>query len=585
MSLNLNAEQQAAVEATERNILVLAPPGSGKTATLVERVAFLVEHRKVSPFEILLLTFSRKAANEMRSRLEARIGHQAKKLTVSTFHACALQLLHRFGEIIGFKKILSTVYGEWEENFLLVETAKELGYHNGKTWKKITRREVDAMFAKYYQEGIEPDKDTPGSVIFRAFIQRCRENNSYTFGSLLTGMRLLLPEINQYLQWKHIITDESQDTDPLQWQLLKTIQDLCDTTLFSVSDTDQAIYKFRGADTEYLIRHQDEFKIYLLTKNYRSGEVIVKAANKLIAHNQDRIDKNMEATRPGGEIKVLTDVQSDRIVEFARGYSKHGDVAVLSRIHGLLGAVSRKLNDQNIPHGYIGGRTQITNSEDFRRFHGFLKLAVNHFDNLSLLMIKDIIGLSKTEYQNIRSNAVEQGKSHFQVWLNETTKFDFYERILEIYPMYMDEIIDALSVSMDLTGIKHDQYGPVFDFINTWIKEDPTGTLEEYLNDLAVWDISREIEQDEHDIQLITSHGSKGCEWDTVIIAGVNEGIFPHSRSIKEGDESEERRLFFVSVTRAKDRLILTVRPEQSEDYNGNIKHTPASRFIKEMSL
>jgi len=236
--MELDKQQLAAVKTADRQALVIAGPGAGKTRVIVERAAYLIEECKVSPYEIYIATFTRKAAREVRDRLVERVGPKAYRMTIGTFHATALDMLHRFGEFIGFRKAHSTVYGEFETQYLLRDVAKELGIYNGKAWK-IPKKEVDGMFAAYYQTGAEPGQDEPLTPLFNAFIQRCKENNSYTYGSLLTGFKLLLPRISQYLQWKHLIIDEAHDTDMLQWTLIRMLQHYCKASLFIVADTDQ----------------------------------------------------------------------------------------------------------------------------------------------------------------------------------------------------------------------------------------------------------------------------------------------------------------------------------------------------------
>ena len=604
--MELNTEQKVAVEDNEHiNVLVLAPPGSGKTRVIVERTAYLIEKKKVSPYEILLVTFTRKAAGEMRERLKERIGSQADNLTIGTFHATALKLLHQFGDLIGFKKNNSTVYGDWEERYLLKEVAMDLGYHTGKTWKKIKKKEVDAVFQKYYQEGIEPDRFKPGYAIFKAFIQRCRENNSYTYGSLLTGLKLLLPEIHQYLNWKHIITDESQDTDRLQWELIRTMQRFCNTTLFSVADPDQAIYEWRGADADYLVRHQSEFTVYELRINYRSDENIVGAANKLIQYNQNRIPKNMVAFEDAQTpVELLMNRQSADLVFLIKKLNEKGPEAirsVLARNHVLLRKLSQLLSEQSIRHVYIGQKTALTNSEEFRRFHAFLKLIVNPFDNFSFLLIRDLINLTRTEYNEIREKAVLEGLSHFQAWMkNADCVFSsFFWGMTDDY----NNLVGPLSTSA--FGIKYMATGAapypgkgwswnsekveeIFKFIFSWLSDHHIrigDDIGEYLNWLATYDIQEEIQEGTKDLQLMTVHAAKGLEWPTVIIAGANEGIIPSAQAIKANDLEAERRLMYVAITRAQDKLIITSRPEITETESGKVYVNPVSRFLNEMGL
>ena len=360
--MQLDRNQQDAVEAVEENVLVVAGPGSGKTRCIVERAAYLIEYCKTSPSELVLVTFTRKAAGEMRSRLKERIGNKVNGVTIGTFHSIALELLHRFGEMIGFRSN-STVYGEFEEEFLLKDVAQELGLYDGKKWKKLKRDDIAATFGKYYQEGVEPDVDDPARDLFTAFVARCKENNSYTFGSLLTGLKLLLPHMHQYLPWKYVIQDESHDADKLQWELLMAIKEYCNASLYVVADLDQVCYQWRGAYPEYILKHQDEFTVYKLENNYRSVPSIVEASNRLISHNVDRIPKTMRATREG-DAPITTERNADSnailgivgAVAASRGNEPQplSGIAILARKHSLLGKIDRLMEEAGIPHTYIG---------------------------------------------------------------------------------------------------------------------------------------------------------------------------------------------------------------------------------------
>lgn len=573
--MELNEKQKTVVEATDENILCIAPPGSGKTRVLVERAAHLIENRKVSPFELLLLTFTRKAAGEMRERLVERIGNKAHHITIGTFHAVALNLIQRFGELIGLRPGRITVYGDWETNYLLKEIAIELGIFK-KSWNP-KKKDIDKVFNNYYNSGIAPEKEDPAYTIFKAFAARLRENNSLTYGSILTGLKLLLPYIIQYLKWKHIMTDESQDSDSLQWQLVREIQKICKATLFCVTDLDQSIYSFRGAVPEYLIEHQEDFTTYKLEINYRSDGHIVKAANNLIAKNKNRIEKTMVADKDANSpIEIIPNMDSSGIVGLYQSMKENSagsKIAILARNHYLLRKTSELLKEADVKHVYIGKETALTNSEEFRRFHAFLKLIVNPFDSFAFLLIRDIVGLSIQDYADIRLRAAKEGKSHFQAWNQDGTMF--FRRAKE---MTLSETIRVLGRGIEWP-FDIEETGK---FIMAWAVENPTGTVEDYLSFLAVFDIQDEIKKAGEGVQLMTMHAAKGLEFPTVIIAGMNEGILPSNRATDIEELESERRLFFVAITRAEDKLIITTRPETSE-FHGKVRIEPVSRFVGEM--
>ena len=554
---------------------MVASAGSGKTRVIIERIAYLVETKKVSPSEIACFTFTRRAANEMKERLEVRLGRRAHGIFIGTFHAFALRMINRFGEVIGLKSRKVTIYSSLEEDFLLRDVATEMGILKGKTWK-IPKKDVYAVFNTYYAKGTEPAEDNPAYGLFKAFIQRCRENNSLSFGGLMIGLRLLIPTLSQYLNINNILVDELQDTDPLQWEIILGMEARFGAALFVVGDDWQAIYSFRGSCPEYMVQHQDEFDIFKLENNYRSVPDIVHASNRLIEHNEDRIKKTMVATReqptnfPG--VILFENYDSERIAYLLHDGESAG-VAVLGRNHFLLEKLSRLLDEMGEPHEYIGRTTALTNSEPFRRFHAFLKLAVNPYDNFSFLLVKDIIGLSPAKYSEIRVKAAEAGISHFQQFSRQEDYNEFpfpVSKSLANYLIFINDRFPSLSPES-------------ITFIEAWDGDmDTPESVEDYLNFLALWDVSDELKKDKTEgLQLLTVHAAKGLEWPVVILAGLNEGILPSKQSIDADDLESERRLFYVAMTRARDQLILTSRPEL-EEKNERVYESPKSRFIEE---
>jgi len=873
--MQLDKNQEKAVFAKGKSVLVLAGAGSGKTRVLTERIAHLVEDEKVSPYEILSFTFTRKAAQEMKTRLEDRLGSTAHNVTMGTMHSLALSMLHRFGEIIGMRPNSITVYGAWEEAFLLKEIAKEMGVFK-KGWNP-KKADIDLTLNNYYQKGIVPNELDKTYPLFKAFMARCRENNSLTYGGLLIGLEMLIDTMAKHLHYKHILVDEVQDIDPLQWRIINKMVEAFGASLFVVGDIDQcqpegtmvittngakpiesldpekdelkvyckhdamiygghnkgykfsikkrkftgilrtirvkggkatsctdnhkwyvkwsdwardhkwnvvylmkkgnrfrigwcqlfrnghpgihfytrvrlegadcawilrfcdtkkqasllesilaaqygiptitfkatnnakyydqegidyvfnslwhletnakkilsdhklsmahpffnnngdhkkqggktifqisthnlragffclpqkegtrfikwspikdisfenveklsvysldvekyhtyvadglctcnSIYSFRGAVPEYLLEHQDEFDIYRLELNYRSDLDIVYSANQLIVNNSSRLEKTMIATRNSN--KDVVTVKRNFDSNFLAGYLKGiveleafdlKDMAILSRNHILLKKLSSILKEENVPHTYVGRKTELTRSEEFRRFHAVLKLIVNPYDNFAFLLIKDFINLSDGEYSKVRFRSIMEGKSHFQAW-----KDNYRES------WWRD--IEIASRSHDLGGlvrIMGESLGVLFntkdicDFILKWENDHPkmkdipseVGPIILYLDWLATYDLQDEITEETEGIQLMTIHGAKGLEFPIVIIAGMNEGLLPSKQAISSDNIEDERRLCYVAVTRAEDHLILTARPETKESKSGKIYHNPISRFIKEMDI
>ena len=576
--MNLSKEQQAAAYTNSKRALIIAGAGSGKSRTLISRVEYLIKEKNVSPYEVAAITFTRLAAKELVKRLEKAIGSGAKKIIASTIHGMALNYLQRFGELIGLRPGKITVYGSFEEEFLLKEVAKELGYHTGKAWKGVKKGDIIAGFHDFYTTGSwrpECDKEIE---IMKAFFSRCKENNALTYGTILTEFKRLIPYIWKFMGLRHVLCDEVQDNDPLQWQILNDICNACNASLFAVGDPRQSIYSFRGADPEYLIRNKHLFDIYNLKDNYRSSANIVEAANNLIGHNGGELGEPMRAIR--GQICPLVirhNMDSETIANSLKNdKNEFPGVAVLARNHWLLEKLSRLLTESNIKHEYIGKKTAMTRSEPFRKFHAFLKLIVNPFDNFSFLLIKDYLGLSQEEYSDIRMQSCVAYSSHFETWKALTDKDTYtWQKWLKI-----SENGDMASVIDWMKDVEFDfDTEPIFEFVYSWMLDNYDGTIEGYLSWLAVWDISDEIKDDTEGLLLCTFHASKGLEFPTVIIAGLNEEIFPSKQSISKNELQDEVRLCYVAVTRSVDQLIMTSRPvEQDED--GQPKN-PVSRFIE----
>ena len=580
----LDSQQRQAVETDSKRALVISGAGAGKTRTLVERIAYLIEEKNVSPFEVAAFSFTRKASNELKERLHERIGNQAYKCLSGTMHGIALNLIRRFGEFITVNPHNLTVYSEWESSYLLREVAIDMGIYKKKKWSP-PKKQIDAMFNDYYDKGIEPLATDPLYGIFKAFLFRCKENNALVYGALLLGLDMLIPTLKKYLHIKHILCDEVQDNSPVQWSIINNMSKEFGASVFVVGDVSQSIYQWRNAVPEYLVEHAHEFDVYPLEMNYRSDKNIVDAANRLIEHNKMRLPLTMEAFEDAqSEIVQVDNVDSEGIVALIGSLSEtapDAKRAVLGRVHGILQKLSRLLEDEGIEHTYIGKKTALTNSENFRRFHAFFKLIVNPFDNFSFLLVHNLLGVTRETYDKIRVKASQEHKSHFQAWQELPGIFDF----VSAHDEHGWTLKAAMVYVRTLTEKCGDDYfDEIESFVQSWIDDNPNGDIREYLEHLATWDLQDEMKEEQPLLTLLTGHAAKGCEWPTVIIAGTNEGLIPSKQAIKSGDIEAERRLFYTMITRAEDRLIITTRPTQKvNEKTGNITMEPVSRFIKEM--
>jgi DNA helicase-2/ATP-dependent DNA helicase PcrA len=583
--MELSKEQSKAVFTDSKSALCLAGAGSGKTRVLIGRIQNLIENCQVSPFEILACTFTRKAGKEMSERLEKAVENKAYGVTIGTLHSVALKMIQRFGEFVGLNPGKITVYSSWEEDFLLKDVCKELGYYNGKNWKGVKKKEIDQAFHLLYTRAKKNDRDYVANEIMDAFFVRCKENNALTYGLIMVKFLELIPRIKHMLNYRHILVDEVQDLDPLQWRIIKLLCSVCGASLFVVGDDSQSIYSFRGADPGYIIRNQDKFDIYKLKDNYRSDANIVKAANKLIKHNENRLDLKMNPIRPGlNEVSLLPNIDSINLSLLIRDLNEEPsnlDTAVLARNHVFVDKLSKLLTEAGIDHEYIGKKTAFTRSENFRRVHAFLNLAVNPFDNFSFLLCKEHFEIDIPTYKAIRLKAVMENKSHFQIWEEamETCEDEPSQKIIDFLFEVSDnnfiELINVLRVGFDFDFDSE----PVFDFISDYLRGTNNHSIHEYLDWLTLYDVQDEISEEPKKLQLMTIHASKGLEWSTVIIAGLNQGILPgHKAKGSQSELESERRLAYVAYTRARDFLVLTSRPINPESR----VQCPPSQFIKE---
>ena len=254
-------------------------------------------------------------------------------------------------------------------------------------------------------------------------------------------------------------------------------------------------------------------------------------------------------------------------------------MSVLSRTHALLRRLSEELTSRNIPHTYVGWKSALTNSEEFRKFHAFLKLLVNPYDDFSFLLIRELIALNPRDYAEIRVKAAQEGKSHFQAWMDRRDDNDIWESFFTSAREWnLSGVVNNLRFMEPLIG---SLFTSSHQFAMDWSVKNPKGTVKTYLDWLATFDTQDELTDEQEELTLCTIHAAKGLEWPVVIVAACNDGIIPSKQAIAAGELEEERRLMYVAMTRAMDQLILTVRPEKTER-DGKVYENPISRFISE---
>ncbi|MEA3336472.1 MAG: 3'-5' exonuclease [Chloroflexota bacterium] len=641
----LNEQQIAAVSAPEGPLLVLAGPGSGKTRVLTHRIAFLVQQQHVLPFRLMAVTFTNKAAREMRGRTESLLGGELRGLTIGTFHAICAQILRREHQHLGVEgnyvifdrdDQLRTVKGVIKELNLsdkLYRPQAMLGHISRSKSELVT---PDRYVSRTYWEEV-------AGRIYSRYQALLRESNALDFDDLLMETALLLQgndEVRKryWERYQHVLVDEFQDTNVAQYELVKLLVGSdSPRNLFAVADEDQAIYGWRGADYHNIARLREDFpemRQILLERNYRSTQLILDVANEIIKHNWQRTPKRLFTDNEGGpEITVFqayneTEEASYVVDEIARlnleGKGTPGDCVVLYRTNAQSRALEDAFVHRNLPYRLVGA-TRFYERREIKDAIAFLRLVHNPSDSLSLQRIVNVpprrIGKTTTTY--LARWASEMGLSQgqaLQVLAGEGEAFrdkspapEFFDNppfgrgakgsLLAFWHMLQGwlDVKNTLTVGQLLERVlQESSYA-------TWVRdgteegegrwenlqelrsvaanynEFPPGEgLSAFLEEIALVSDQDEVPETQDVPTLMTLHTAKGLEFPVVFIVGMEEGIFPHSRSKEDPERlEEERRLAYVGITRAKRFLCLTHAFRRT--LYGNTEMYPASRFLEEI--
>jgi len=591
--MKLNDDQKRAVATNERRVLVLAGPGSGKTRVITERVNYLVRERGVSGRDILLLTFTRRAAAEMQSRISEAVGErETRKMWIGTFHAVCLRILREYGEKLGYKPETLTVYDQSDQRAVIDDIIAA----RGEKVKITALYEIMQAFGTQGWNAIETYRgEHPRECsVFDEYRMRLRENNAVDYGLILAEVQRLFSEHPYVLayyhaKFPHVLIVEYQDTDRLQYELHSAIDP---EYLFLVGDSDQAIYSFRGATLDVLLNFDaDNFGATTLELPvcYRCSRAVVNAANLLIANNQRRIAKSIIAARDTvGRVSVArhqdVETEAQRIVEEVRSVLDDGhapsDIAILARTRKWLQAISDALTADGVPTECIDRENDFYLKPDVKLFHAWLTLAVNDRDNLAFLRVRRSLGIDDLLYAQIRLHATRNEQSHEQAAVSMLGRPLFDPKVREQNGKSLLLWSSTLLMTDDLAPATVTE---LRQRISNWI-ETGSDDVHEYLLWLQQRDVQDALIEPTESVKLMTCHAAKGLEFRTVIVAGAHGGHFPHSMSGKTDDGiEEERRLMYVAATRAKDVLCLT--------YPASIQHceklalTEPSRFLREMGL
>ena len=626
---NLNDEQKLPASILDGAILVTAGAGSGKTRMLTHRIAHMVSELKVSPLNILAITFTNKAANEMKERLSKMI-EGADYMWVCTFHSMCSRILRYNIDSLGFTKSFS-IYGDTEKSRIIKRVMESVKSDiNAETYAwHISNAKNNLLSPEKYSKYIkDPKKCFAITKVYQDYEAELFKANALDFDDLIVKTYELFtkfPEVLEMYQnkFKYIFVDEFQDTNTAQYELVKLLAGKYKNIL-AVGDEDQCIYSWRGAQVENVKRFTKDFpdcKIFKLEQNYRSTKKIIDVANKLIKNNKNRIEKNLwTANDDGTDIQInqpYCDIDEAELIAekieqlVSHGLAKYSDFAILLRVNSQSRVIEEKLLNYNIPYKIYGG-FKFFERKEIKDTTAYLYLLANPNDteatNRMLQFPKK--GIGDISISLIRQKAEEYGVSEMEIICNAEkyqisgslkTKLD---KIKETFDE-LSKLKESLSLEefvvavIEKVGIKEAIGNKNEDDLNKQLNVDDLvksvaeyasanedATIEDFLQSVTLMRDIDSMNDNENFVTMLTVHSAKGLEFDTVFMPGLNDGLFPLSRSINSGDPNEleeERRLMYVGVTRAKRRLFLS-RPKLKYNYETRrSENTLISRFLTEM--
>ncbi len=614
---DLNDKQKEAVIYNDGPLLIIAGAGAGKTKTLTTKIAYLIEEKDVSPYNILAITFTNKAAKEMRDRLYQLIGPLAKKLQVSTFHSFGLKLLRENYDLLGYDA--NFVIMDSDDSLTVVKKIiKDMGYdpkiYNPRAIRnKISSCKNEMMSPKDYEKYAVSDFEKVIQKVYEKYDIKLQRNNSVDFDDLL-----LLPielfknhpdTLEKYQNlYQYLLIDEYQDTNEAQYILTKLIS-AKNRKITCVGDDSQSIYSFRGANYKNILNFENDYqdaKTILLEENYRSTSTILDAANQVIKNNKQRKDKNLWTARGVGDKIQYYRAYNERdeaqyvirkVKELTNRGVEYKDMAVLYRTNAQSRVLEEEMLKENMPYRVIGS-FYFYSRKEIKDLIAYLRLIHNSKDNVSLMRVintpKRGIGLKsiaklteKSDLEGISMyDAIDSGKEldfkktieKLKVIASELTLTELIDKVLDASGLKAElEAEKSLEAEVRLENLEE------FKSITKSFEErEGLISLEEFLLEISLISDVEEYKDDPNRISLMTVHSVKGLEFSQVFVVGMEEGIFPHLNSLMGNSElEEERRLCYVAITRAKDNLHLV--NTRHRVLFGKEQVNPASRFIGEI--
>ena len=614
---SLNNKQKEAVLYNDGPLLIIAGAGAGKTKTLTTKIAYLIEEENVHPYNILAITFTNKAAKEMKDRIHLLIGDEAKKIQVSTFHSFGLKLLRENYDQLGYDA--NFVIMDSDDSLTVVKKIlKDMNldpkiYNPRAIRNKISSCKNEMMSPEAYEKYAVSDYEKVVHQVYKKYETKLQRNNSVDFDDLL-----LLPielfkknpdTLNKYQDlYKYLLIDEYQDTNEAQYILTKL---LCakNRKITCVGDDSQSIYSFRGANYKNILNFEKDYpdaKTILLEENYRSTSTILDAANQVIKNNIQRKDKNLWTNRGVGEKIKYYRAFNERdeaqyvirkIKELVNRGTEYQDISVLYRTNAQSRVLEEEMLKENLPYRVIGS-FYFYSRKEIKDLIAYLRLIHNSKDNVSLLRVintpKRGIGLKTIE--NLTERADLEGISMYDA-ITSGKELEFKNTIEKLKAIsedltlteLIDKVLDASGLRAELEAeksleaeVRLENLEEFKSITKSFEEREGLISLEDFLLEISLISDVEEYKDDPNRISLMTVHSVKGLEFNHVFVVGMEEGIFPHMNSLMENSElEEERRLCYVAITRAKDDLHLVNARRRT--LFGKEQINPVSRFIGEI--
>ena len=626
----LNKEQQQAVQHTEGPLLILAGAGSGKTKVLTVRIAHLLA-QGVNPYEILAITFTNKAAKEMKSRVEGLVGDVANRIWLSTFHSfCAKFLRFEIDKFLGYNSNF-TIYDTSDSQAVIKSALKALNlddkyYPVGAMIAAISDAKNKLLFASDFRKQARDFYQQKVADVYEYYERELRKNNALDFDDLLlVAVKLLQSNaavLDKYShRFRYVMIDEYQDTNHAQYVLAKLLASHW-KNIAVVGDADQSIYAWRGADIQNILDFEKDYPnctSIKLEQNYRSTKIILDAANAVIDNNEGRPEKNLWTDKiEGAKIQHFTAQSEHEEAAFigdtiAKKHDIHdvpyGDMAILYRTNAQSRVLEEALIKRALPYTMVGG-TKFYDRKEIKDVLAYLRVLYNPFDDLSLLRIINVPkrSIGATTVAKLQDYAREKGTSLFmtltQLHLIDSIKGKTKEKLEEfgiliftlVSEMEDKTVLDILESILDRTGYlaqleestdpqdqaRAENIGELLSVAKDFQDTNPSGTVEDFLEQVALVNDVDSFEQEEAKVTLMTLHAAKGLEFPIVFLCGLEEGLFPHSRTLMNPEEiEEERRLAYVGITRAEKELYISNATTRTV-FGRTSSYLP-SRFIDEI--